>query len=69
MSRPRSVTYLYQTPIFDWCAISYGSKNGHRKNMIERDQTTWSNKFTILGSVVNLIVGRGGRPMWSFKWK
>jgi hypothetical protein len=43
---------------FDWCAISYGSKNGHWKNVIERDQTTWLKQFTILGSVVNLIVGR-----------
>ena len=40
---PNSVTYLNKTPIFDWCVIRCGSKNGHqKKQMFKRDWTTCS---------------------------
>ena len=32
--------------------------------MIERDQTTWSKKFTILGSVVNFNCWKGGGDIY-----
>ena len=30
---PNLVTYLNQTPIFEWCVARFGSKNGYPKDM------------------------------------
>ena len=32
VSWPSSVTYLTQTPIFEWCVVKFTSKNGHKKS-------------------------------------
>ena len=39
---PNPVTYLNQIPIFEWCVFRCGSKNGHQKDVFQRDWTTCS---------------------------
>ena len=34
VSRPTLVTYPYWTPIFEWCMVRCGSKNGHQKTHV-----------------------------------
>ena len=41
-SGPNSVTYLCQTPIFEWCVVRCGSKNGPKRHMFKRDWTMLS---------------------------
>ena len=33
VSRPNLLTYLNRTPIFEWCMVRCGCKNGHQKDM------------------------------------
>jgi hypothetical protein len=57
---PTLVTYLNRTPIFEWCAVRCGSKNGHQKDIMFLNETgVHAQKLlTILGST--LIIIRGG---------
>ena len=42
MNVPSLITYLKQTPIFEWCVVRCGSKNGHQKGICFKDWTTCS---------------------------
>ena len=59
VSRPNLVTYLTQTPLFEWCALRCGSKNSHQKAIMSSKEISLcaENLFTILSSVVNIIGG------------
>jgi hypothetical protein len=53
---PKLVTYLNQTPIFEWCVVRFGSKNGYPKDMsFEEIRLHVENMMTILGSTMNII--------------
>jgi hypothetical protein len=55
---PNLVTYLNQTPIFEWCVARVGSKNGCPKDMsFEEIRLHAQNMMTILGSTMNIIGG------------
>ena len=55
---PNLVTYLNQTPIFEWCVARIGSKNGYPKDMsLEEIRLHAENMMTILGSTINIIGG------------
>jgi hypothetical protein len=52
------VTYLNQTPIFEWYVIRWGSKNAYWKDMCSKKiGLCGQNMITILGSIVNMIGG------------
>lgn len=54
MSKPRSITFLNQTPIFDWCAIRCKSKNGNWKESLKKTGLLGQENSTTLSSVDNL---------------
>ena len=58
VSRRTSVTYLNQTPTFEWCVLRCGSKNGHQNYMCLSEVGFCAlNLFTIIGSIVRIIGG------------
>ena len=59
---PNSITYLNQTPIFEWYVVRCGTKNGYQKDVFERVRLGAQNLITILGSQINIIRG----PVWTF---
>ena len=63
-SRPNSINYLKQTPIFEWCVLRCGSKNGHQKDIMHFKEIGLraQNLLTILGSIFNMI----GGPIFAF---
>jgi hypothetical protein len=54
--RPYSATFLSEYPIFQWCVVRCGSKDGHQKeiSLIEIGLHA-QNLLAILGSIVNII--------------
>ena len=55
---PNSVAYLNQTSIFKWYGIRCGSKNAYSKDTCLKEMgVPAQNVITILGSIVNVIVG------------
>ena len=55
---PYSVTFLIETPIFEWYVVWCGSKNGYRKDMCLHEITLRAqHMMTILGSIVYVIGG------------
>ena len=60
---PHLVTYPNWTPIFHWCVVRCGSKNGHQKDMCTKDIGLCAqNLFTIQG-LNNKF--NWGRSAWS----
>jgi hypothetical protein len=59
ISRPNSITYLNQTPLFEWCVIRCESKDGHQKDMCSEEiELHAPYLLTILGSEIINILGR-----------
>ena len=43
---PNLGTHRQQTPVFEWCMVKRGPKNGHQKDVFKRDRTMCS-RFVI----------------------
>ena len=55
---PILVTDLNWTPIFEWCVVKCGSKNGFQKDMCLKEiELRAQNMLPVLESVVNIIEG------------
>ena len=56
---PNLVLSLIQSPIFEWCVVWCGVKNGHPKGIMYLEEIGLfaQNMITILNSMVNLIGG------------
>jgi hypothetical protein len=53
ISRPNSITYLNQTPLFEWRVIRCESKDGHQKDMCSEEiELHAPNLLPILGSEI-----------------
>ena len=62
---PNLVTYLYQTPIFEWYVVRCGSKNRYQNDLCLKEIGLHAqNMVTILGSTVNIIGGWGGGEVY-----
>jgi hypothetical protein len=54
---PNLVTYLNQTPMFEWCVVRCISINGYQNDTCVKDSGLCAqNMRTILGSIVNIIM-------------
>jgi hypothetical protein len=52
------VTYLIQTPIFEWYMARCGSTNGYKKDKcLKESRLRAQDMITMLGSIVNIIGG------------
>ena len=57
---PNLVTYLYQTPIFEWCLVRCRSQYWHMKDACLKEIGLRAHVILIiLGSIVNIIGARG----------
>ena len=66
VSGPNLVTHLEQTPIVEWCAVRFKSKDIYIKDMsLEEIGPCACNVLTVLGSIVfvNRGCGAGGTCM------
>ena len=53
---PSSVTYLNRTPIFKWCVVRSGSKNGHQKGTCSKViELHAQNMLGSLAPILNMI--------------
>ena len=51
-----TLTYLNQTPIFEWYVIRFSSKNKYQKDMcLKESELHAQNMITILGSIVSIM--------------
>ena len=64
---PNLVTYLNQTPMFESYAVKYGSKNVYHKDMCLKVIGSRAQNLTILGSIVNIIVGTYMTINWNMR--
>ena len=56
VDEPNLITYLNWTPIFEWCVVRCGSKNGYQKDMCLKEIGLHAqNMIIILDSIVNVI--------------
>ena len=66
---PNLVTYLDKTPIFDWCVIRCGSKNGHQKKKCLKEIGLHAQYLlTILGPIVSIIWGTYLVLLWFWQF-
>ena len=50
-----------QAPMFEWCVVRCGSKNGHYEDMCLKEiELHAQNLLIILGSIVKHQLGKGG---------
>jgi hypothetical protein len=47
-SKPNSTTYYNWTPVFEWCLVKCGSKNGHQKMCLYKIGSCAQNLLTSL---------------------
>ena len=56
VSGPNSVIHLQRTPIFEWCMIRCGFKNGYQNDTCLKEIGLVAHKlFTIMDSIINMI--------------
>jgi hypothetical protein len=59
VSEPNSGTYFKWTPIFEWCVLSCGSKDGHQKDIMHLEEIGLrvQQLLTMLDWIFNMIGG------------